>query len=128
MEWADAWGAFEDSNDLIGACAMVQTSETAFWVHVAVVPERRRLEIANELLTLVVEEVTPRGARTLRGSYPFDAPEARQLVDCLEFTSARRTIGGRVDVVVFLPSAPSASHEPALRLAVESGTDRPTAP
>jgi len=104
MDWEDAWGAFEDSNALIGACAIVQTAETSYRVHVAVVPERRRLQIASELLALVIDLVTPRGARTLHGSYQPAALGAHRLIDRLELTSARRTSHDHVEVVIFLPS------------------------
>jgi GNAT superfamily N-acetyltransferase len=105
MEWTEAWGAFEDSNDLIGACAMVRTTDSSYRVHVAVVPERRRLEIGRELLNLIVDQAMARGARTVRGSHPFGASGAGHLIDGLELTSARRTANGQVDVVVFFPSA-----------------------
>jgi len=103
-DWEDAWGAFEDSNDLIGACAIVKTAGTSFRVHVAVIPERRRLQIATELLALVIDLVMARGARTLHGSYQSGAVGAHRLVDRLELTSARRTSEDDVEVVIFLPS------------------------
>ena len=103
-DWEDAWGAFDDSNDLMGACAIVQTAGTSFRAHVTVVPERRRLQIASELLALVIDRVMERGARTLRGSYQSGALGAHRLVDRLELTSARRTSHDHVEVVILLPS------------------------
>lgn len=116
QEWgrAEARGAFEDRTDLIGACALAEVSETTYRVHVAVVPERRRLGIGAELLHLAVLDLARRGARVLLGSHAADALDARRLVATLDVRSARRVRHGWADVAVLL-SPPTTQTEEATR-------------
>jgi GNAT superfamily N-acetyltransferase len=86
----DAWGAFEDCNSLIGAAALTPVSDSTFWAQIAVAPERRRLGIGGELLTVMIREAGVGGGRRLIGSYPAQAIEPRLLVESLQLVASRR--------------------------------------
>jgi GNAT superfamily N-acetyltransferase len=109
----EAWGAFEERTELIGACALVPVSTESFRVQVSVLPERRRLGIGAELLHLAAVQVRRRGARILMGSHAADAVDARMLVATLGTSTARRVRRGWADVVLLLP--PTTPTEEATR-------------
>lgn len=103
----DAWGAFEDRTTLIGAAAIARVSPATFWVQVAVAPERRRLGIGAELLSVVVREASAGRGRRLIGSYPASAIEPRLLIESLGFVVARRLQCDHAEFVLFIPTEPA---------------------
>jgi GNAT superfamily N-acetyltransferase len=103
----DAWGSFEARTKLIGVCALARVSATAFRIQVAVVPERRRLGVGGELLSIAIQRASEGGGRMLVGSYPAGAIGARCLVESLQLVSARRVRHGRAEVVLFMPTPAS---------------------
>lgn len=98
--WEEAWGAFEDRTDLIGAAALARLSDVTYRAHVAVVPERRRLGIGGELATVMVQKAITRNACRLVGSHLAKSDEARMLVESLRLPAARRVADDHVTVVV----------------------------
>jgi GNAT superfamily N-acetyltransferase len=106
-----AWGAFEDRTELIGACALVPVSERSCRVHLAVVPERRRLGIGAELLHIAMADAGRHGVQQIVASYRAGASEAEALLSSVDAIRARRVCRDDVEVVVFIPATSSPTQE-----------------
>ena len=104
----EAWGAFKDRSEVVGACAVAEISETSVRVQVAVVPERRHLGIGRELVDIAIAHATRQGARILIGSHEAGAAGALGLIASVNLPCARRVRAGQAEVALFLPmSEPS---------------------
>ena len=105
--WGEAWGAFEDRTEVIGACAVTRATETSARVQVAVVPARRRLGIGRELVDMAIVHAARQGTQTLIGSHEAGANGAVALIASLKVIRARRVRAGQVEVVLFVSMSES---------------------
>lgn len=79
--WRLALGAFEDNGDLVGVLALTGTSPGMSTVHVAVVPERRCLKIATDLLQALATDHPDTVGRHLRLCQALPPQAAARLLE-----------------------------------------------
>ena len=95
-----ALGAHEPEGTLIGVAAFGGVGVDHASLIVAVVPDRRRLGIASELLHALADEAARTGLRWFLVSYPASELAADALVRTCGLTTARRVVDGTVTAVL----------------------------
>ena len=95
-----ALGAHESEGTLIGVAAFGDVGVDHASLIVAVVPDRRRLGIASELLYALADEAGRTGLRWFLVSYPASEMAADALVRTCGLTTARRAVDGIVTAVL----------------------------
>jgi GNAT superfamily N-acetyltransferase len=95
-----ALGAHEPAGRLIGVAAFGDVGVDHASLVVAVVPDRRRLGIASELLYALADEAARTGLRWFLVSYPSSEMAGDALVRSCGLTSARRVVDGTVTAVL----------------------------
>jgi len=102
-----ALGAHEDDGTLMGVAAFGAVRGDHGSLIVAVVPERRRLNIGSDLLHALVAEAARTGIRWFQVSYPADAAAADALVRTCGLTAARRVDAGTITAVLDTTECPA---------------------
>ena len=95
-----ALGAHESEGTLIGVAAFGDVGVDHASLIVAVVPDRRRLGIASELLYALADEAALTGLRWFLVSYPVSELAADALVRTCGLTTARRVVDDTVTAVL----------------------------
>ena len=95
-----ALGAHESEDTLIGVAAFGDVGVDHASLMVAVVPERRRLGIASELLYALADDAAVTGLRWFQVSYPVSELAADALVRTCGLTTARRVVDHTVTAVL----------------------------
>ncbi len=95
-----ALGAHEAEGTLIGVAAFGDVGVGHASLIVAVVPDRRRLGIAGELLYALADEAALTGLRWFLVSYPVSELAADALVRMCGLSTARRVVDDTVNAVL----------------------------
>jgi GNAT superfamily N-acetyltransferase len=95
-----ALGAHEPEGTLIGVAAFGDVGVDHASMIVAVVPDRRRLGVASELLYALADEAVLTGLRWFLVSYPVSELAADALVRTCGLTTARRVVDDTVTAVL----------------------------
>jgi GNAT superfamily N-acetyltransferase len=95
-----ALGAHEPEGTLIGVAAFGDVGVDHAPLIVAVVPDRRRLGIARELLYALADEAALTGLRWFLVSYPLSDLAADALVRTCGLATARRVVDDTVTAVL----------------------------
>ena len=98
-----AWGAYETDGCQIGVAVLDQVTATCARGFVGVSPERRRLGIGTDLLTVLLEGAGSLGLAWLRGAHHAMTVEPRRLVRSMGLTAAWRVDRGLAMIAISVP-------------------------